>query len=106
MKTVFLSHSSSTLGGDEHGHHLLKFNYSNSENRNYKEAPMSKLLYNKGDYKKLNDYFNKVTWSDKFLNLNANDSYKVWLSIYNYGCNMFIPRLKINSKREYKIHFG
>ena len=62
----------------------------------------SKLLYEKGNYDKLNDYFITINWINEFSNLNANDSYNKWLSIYQSGCDMFIPRLKMKSSKRIK----
>ena len=94
---IFLVKHFPPLGGIDHGHHVITFNYSYINNIKENEAIKKKLLYNKGDYEKLNYYFDNINWSNEYSNLNANESYNKWLSIYNCGCYMFIPTFKLCS---------
>ncbi len=97
---IFLVKHLPPLGGIEHGHHVITFNYS-INNHKEKHITKKKILYNKGDYEKLNDYFEDINWCYEFLNSNANDSYNKWLKIFNNGCELFIPTLNTsNSKRK------
>jgi hypothetical protein len=34
--------------------------------------------------------------------LNANDSYNKWLELFHFGCDKFIPKLKVNNKKSAK----
>jgi hypothetical protein len=97
---IFLLKHLPPLGGIEHGHHVITFNYSYLNSPIEKFTTKKKLLYNRGDYEKLNDYFEDKNWCNEFLNLTANDSYNKWLKIYNNGCDWFIPIFNTsNSKR-------
>ena len=61
-----------------------------------------KTIIDKGNYEKLNDYFNFINWNDVFCDLNANDSFYRWLSIYQYGCELFIPTLRTDNNKRIK----
>jgi len=69
-------------------------------NHEEKHITKKKILYNKGDYEKLNDYFEDINWCYEFLNSNANDSYNKWLKILNNGCELFIPTLNTSNSKK------
>ena len=50
----------------------------------------------------MNDYFNFINWNDVFCDLNANDSFNKWLSIYQSGCELFIPTLRTDNNKRIK----
>ena len=88
------------LGSIYHGHHVITFSYWYEKSNKTNESFNRKLLYDEGNYEKLNDYFNFINWNEVFCDLNAIDSFNRWLSIYQSGCELFIPTLiKDNNKR-------
>ncbi len=90
------------LGGISHGHHVLRFNYSFKDERiNGKSQIKQKLLYKRGNYSELSEYFSSFNWEKEFQDLDANECYKKWLKVNHLGCDKFIPRLKL---KYYKKH--
>lgn len=89
------------LGGISHGHHVLRFNYSfKDENTDGKSQVKQKLLFKRGNYSELSEYFSSFNWEKEFQDLDANECYKKWLKIYNLGCDKFIPRLKLKYNKK------
>jgi hypothetical protein len=90
------------LGGISHGHHVLRFNYSFKDERiNGKSQIKQKLLFKRGNYSELSEYFSSFNWEKEFQDLDANECYKKWLKVYHLGCDKLIPRLKL---KYYKKH--
>ena len=54
------------LGSIDHGHHVITFNYWYENSNKTNESFNRKLLYDKGNYEKLNDYFNFINWNEVF----------------------------------------
>ena len=82
------------LGGIEHGHHVLNFKYNFKDDRiDSQTKGKHKILFKKGKYKELSVYFSSFNWENEFQDLNANDCYKKWLSIYHVGCEKLIPSM-------------
>jgi hypothetical protein len=58
------------LGGISHGHHVLRFNYSFKDERiNGKSQIKQKLLFKRGNYSELSEYFSSFNWEKEFQDL-------------------------------------
>ena len=85
------------LGGIEHGHHILTFNLNYKhkfENQSDAKKEANKFIFKNGNYKDLSNYFLGINWLQEFKDLDAKECYKKWLTIYNQGCNAFIPKFR------------
>jgi hypothetical protein len=92
------------LGEIEHGHHILKFRYNFEPKLNSIITPnQSKLLYNKGNYKDLELFFNDICWDKEFRGLDVQECYSKWLLIYEKGCKLHIPELKTSSNNQNRV---
>jgi hypothetical protein len=61
-----------------------------------------KFLFEKGNYNLMNEYFSKINWDHEFSNLNVNETYNKWLSIYHDACSKFVPKLKQHENKRIK----
>ena len=80
------------LGGIEYGHHVLDFNYYYQHEQSFRETMQKrKLLFKRGKYAELSNYFTSFNWEKNLMDLDAKQAYKKWLDIYHVGCGKFIP---------------
>ncbi|RMZ99858.1 RNA-directed DNA polymerase from mobile element jockey-like [Brachionus plicatilis] len=89
------------LGGKENGHLSMSWRYKLKEK--VKEFGYrfrrSNFNYKKGDYIRMNKFFESINWRVDLVDKNIRDSYKKFLKIYNEACERFIPKIKIDANR-------
>ena len=60
------------LGGIEHGHHVLNFNYYYQHEQGLRETMQKcKLLFKRGKYAELSNYFTSFNWEKDLMDLDA-----------------------------------
>ena len=52
---------------------------------------LKQFAYSKGNYKKMNSFFNGINWNSIFLNKDINECYDLFLNHYINAQNEFIP---------------
>jgi hypothetical protein len=65
------------LGGIEYGHHVLDFNYYYQHEQSFRETMQKrKLLFKRGKYAELSNYFTSFNWEKNLMDLDAKQAYK------------------------------
>ena len=86
------------LGLNERGHDVLTWSFLLKNELVTKPIKEFKC-YRKGDYKRMNDYFTKIDWNNRFKNKNMNECYNLFLAEYNQASENFIPKFSINRSK-------
>jgi hypothetical protein len=67
-------------------HQVLKWSYKvQAKDKTTETLKINTLMYNRGDYKSMNEYFDSIDWHLLFATMNAEDSYKSFLDHYRYA---------------------
>jgi hypothetical protein len=89
--------SRAQLGRTEKGraHLVLTWNYAVQSSLSVrKNVHSSRPDYKKGKFVELNEYFASVAWINLLSNLNTNDIYEKFRSIYSEGLKLHVPMIK------------
>ncbi len=89
------------LGGKEHGHLSLSWRYKIGEKDKVfgDKYRRTKLNYKKGDYEGMNKHLECINWTEVFEGYNVGECYRLFLDKYERACELFIPKINIDSKR-------
>ncbi|CAF1103341.1 unnamed protein product, partial [Brachionus calyciflorus] len=85
------------LGNKEQGHLVITFEYDLTI-FSKKSFDNRKFNFRKGDYDKMNKIIGNINWTDKFNNLNTQESYSLFLKLFKDICLECIPQKKIIQK--------
>jgi hypothetical protein len=100
---IFLLKHLPPLGNIAHGHHIIIFKLSYQNTKNATKDIKRRILYNKGKYNDFETFFAEINWENEFSNMNADECYNKWLSIYNEGCSRFIPTVQYEQQNKVKV---
>lgn len=76
-------------------HSVLRWDYLLMCNCSPQQDFIDKILYDKGDYVKMNEHLNKINWKLELELLNPNQQYERLLAEYELVTKLFIPCIKI-----------
>ncbi len=60
-------------------------------------------MYNKGNYKDLELFFNDICWDKEFRGLDVEECHSKWLLINEKGCKIHSPELMMSSNNQNRV---
>ena len=82
------------LGKLDKAHHILRWNFKMKTSNSNNQKQNTTKLFNMGNYKEMENFFNNIDWLSEFGQGNVNQCYEIFLTKYQLACEKFIPLKK------------